>query len=257
MHAPVRLRQVVLITADLLAVTARLEAELGLSSAFKDEGVGYFGLENRVLAAGDCFIEVLTPLTTDSAGHRYLDRKGADGGYMAIFQFADRQEPRRRVESLGVRVVWQADLEDMAGTHLDPRDVPGAIVSLDWADPPESWHWAGPAWQGEAATQSAARRPGGICSLEVAVADPGAAAARWAEVLGPAAVPDTTSVAIPEAQQVIRFSPSRGRGYEGIVACGLSLAPADESAIGTIATEIGGVRFVVVPHGPATLEEAT
>ena len=48
MPAPVRLRQVVLITNDLDAVTARVERELGLSDPFIDPGVGEFGLENRV-----------------------------------------------------------------------------------------------------------------------------------------------------------------------------------------------------------------
>ncbi|HEV8064407.1 MAG TPA: hypothetical protein VGP46_06225 [Acidimicrobiales bacterium] len=253
--APVRLRQVVLITRDLPAVTGRLEDELGLAPGFKDEGVGHFGLENRVLAAGDCFVEVLTPLTPDSAGHRYLERKGGDGGYMAIFQFADRAEPRLRLETLGVRVVWQADLDDISGTHLDPRDVPGAIVSLDWADPPESWRWAGPAWQGAEASHSATLRPGGLRWLEVAVADPGSAAATWAEVLGPAAALEGTTVALAAAEQVITFSPSLGRSHEGIVACGLSLAGAPGSPAVAFATDIGGVRFEVVPH--ATLEGAT
>jgi len=30
-----------------------------------------------------------------------------------------------------VRAVWAADLPGMAGTHLRPKDLPGAIVSLD------------------------------------------------------------------------------------------------------------------------------
>jgi len=54
----------------------------------------------------------------------------------------------RRVASLGVRVVWTADLPDIAATHLHPGDVPGAIVSLDWAVPEQSWRWAGPSWTG-------------------------------------------------------------------------------------------------------------
>jgi hypothetical protein len=46
---------------------------------------------------------------------------------MAIFQVQDLAAARRRVASLGVRVVWATDLPDIAGTHLHPRDVPGAI----------------------------------------------------------------------------------------------------------------------------------
>lgn len=255
MTVPVRLRQVVLITHDLPATTARLRAALGLAPGFKDEGVGAFGLENRVLAAGDCFIEVLTPIAPDSAGQRYLERKGADGGYMAIFQFADREAPRRRATSLGIRIVWQGDLADISGTHLDPRDVPGAIVSLDWADPPESWRWAGPAWHGVAAGKSAAYRRGGLTSLEIAVPDPAGAAARWADVLGPGAALEGTSVVLPDAQQVIRFSAKRDRSYEGIVGCGLRLAPGESGKpMIPSETDIGGVRFTV--ESPIVATEA-
>ncbi|MGA2208840.1 MAG: hypothetical protein ABSH30_04310 [Acidimicrobiales bacterium] len=243
----VRLRQVVLITPDLRAVTDRLETELGLAPGFRDEGVGVFGLENRVLAAGDCFIEVLTPLTNDSAGHRYLERHGA-GGYMAIFQFRQRDDRLRRVAELGIRIVWQADLPDIAGAHLDPRDVPGAIVSLDWAEPPWSWHWAGPQWRADSPTAPAPPfvSPGGLTSLTVAVADPPAAAARWADVLGDGVVLDAASIALADAGQAIAFVDSAELGREGIVRCGLALSLGDERPA-TFSTEIGGVRFALSP----------
>lgn len=254
MVAPVRLRQVVLITTDLPAVTGRLEAELGLAAGFKDEGVGHFGLENRVLAVGNCFIEVLTPLTKESAGHRYLARRGADGGYMAIFQFRDRDAPRRRAAELGIRIVWQADLEDISGTHLDPRDVSGAIVSLDWADPPESWHWAGPDWRDSSALLAA--RPGGITSLEVAVVDPGASAARWADVLGRDVQLRGSEVMLRDARQVISFVESSPPTREGIVGCGLALDLAGGTSA-TVSTEIGGVRFTAATPATTPTEEIT
>jgi hypothetical protein len=245
---PVRLRQVVLITRNLPAVSARLQSEFGLPAGFRDEGVGHFGLENRVLAVGDCFIEVLTPLTEDSAGHRYLARRGVDSGYMAIFQFLDRDAPRRRAAELGIRIAWQADLEDISGTHLDPRDVSGAIVSLDWADPPESWRWAGPAWRGSSALSAA--RPGGITSLEVAVVDPAASAARWADVLGPDVHRRGLEVMLPDSQQVISFVESSPPTRAGIVGCGLTLDLAGGTSA-TVSTEIGGVRFTVAPGATA------
>ena len=73
--APVRLRQVVVVTRDLPAVAGRLQQELALPEPFVDPGVGEFGLENRVFEAGDCFVEVLTPIREDTAGGRYLDRQ--------------------------------------------------------------------------------------------------------------------------------------------------------------------------------------
>ena len=241
----IRLRQVVVVTTDLEGVSSTLATALDLGEPFVDPGVGEFGLENRVFAAGTSFLEVLTPVQEGTAGGRYLERRGGDAGYMAIFQYGpDRGEldaARKRVADLGIRVVWQADLEGIAGTHLHPGDVGGAIVSLDWASPWESWHWAGPSWRGGAPDGAI----GGVTSLTVAAAYPTAMAARWAEVLGVAtddAVGDR--IVLAEAGQELRFVPLRPRAAareEGIVEVGLSL-PASPTA-----TSVGaaGVSFVV------------
>lgn len=162
---------------------------------------------------------------------------------MATFQFRDREEPRARAQRLGIRVAWQSDLPDISGTHLDPRDVPGAIVSLDWADPPGSWHWAGPDWQGGA---SPTAHRGGITSLDVAVADPTAAVHRWAAVLGPDAERDGAQLRLSKAGQRIRFRQADNRASEGIVGCGLALEPHGARSFPT-ETTIGGVQFTVVP----------
>jgi hypothetical protein len=237
---PVRLRQVVLITDDLAAVTAVVERDLGLTDPFTDPGVSEFGLENRVYPAGDCFLEVITPITDDSPGARYLARRGGDdGGYMAIFQFAERSVPRQRACDLGIRIVWRADLEDVSGTHLHPSDMGSAIVSLDWADPPESWRWAGPAWRGGAP----AGCRGGVTSLTVAASDPGKVSARWAEVLGPGARLEDTTVHLADAGQKLSFVPAADARHEGITGCGLALATAD----GERTTDVGGVQFTVDP----------
>lgn len=250
MTVSVRLRQVVVITSDLPRVVDRLQDELGLHDPYQDPGVGAFGLANRVLVAGDCFVEVVTPVTNDSAGARYLRRRGGDGGYMAIFQFADRGAARDRAEQLGIRTVWKADLPNMSGTHLHPLDVPGAIVSLDWADPPESWAWAGPAWTGEAPGTPAERR-GGVVGLTVAATDPFAVARRWADVLAagsPQADPDrgdAAMVTLADAAQVLRFVPAEEGVDEGITGYDLAL-PAPPVGYDTPVV-IGGVTFTVQP----------
>jgi hypothetical protein len=234
------LRQVVVITNDFDTVTGAVERELGLSDPFIDPGVGEFGLENRVYAVGDCFLEVLTPIKENSPGARFLARRGGDdGGYMAIFQFADRTSPRQRAADLGIRIVWRADLEDVAGAHLHPSDIGGAIVSLDWADPPESWRWAGPAWRGGAPSGTS----GGVTSLTVAASDPGKMSARWAEVLGPGARLVDTTVQLDDAGQDLSFVPASEARHEGIVGCGLSLATA--GAARTV--DIAGVQFAIDP----------
>jgi hypothetical protein len=234
----VRLRQVVVVTDDLPGVVATLRSSFALPEPFVDPGVGAFGLENRVLAAGDCFIEVLTPVRDDAAGKRYLERRGGDAGYMAIFQLDDLATARQRVADLGIRVVWQADLDDISGTHLHPADVPGAIVSLDRANPPASWHWAGPAWRGGS---PADRTAGGVTSLTVQGTSPTQMAARWADVLGVVAGDDDV-VRLEEPGQELRFVPVPEGGSaadEGIVGVGLALPiPSQE-------VDVAGVRFTV------------
>lgn len=178
-EAGVRLRQAVLVARDLQPVSEQLRAELELGEPFADPGVGAFGLHNAVYAIGDGFLEVISPNQPDTAAGRYLDRRG-DGGYMLIFQFADLDAARERAAAMGMRTVWQLDLDDISGTHLHPADTGGAIVSLDRADPPGSWRWGGPDWTGKVGNGA----PGKIRGVTVEVADPPSTATRWGELLG-------------------------------------------------------------------------
>ncbi len=230
-----RLRQVALVARDCDQVAAELRRAFGWQPPFSDPGVAHFGLCNAVFAAGDTFVEVVAPIQPGTTAGRYLQRRGGDGGYMAIFQVSDMAAARRRVADCGVRVVWTADLPDIAGTHLHPKDVPGAIVSLDWADPAESWRWAGPSWTGGAPAHS----PGGVTGLTIEVSDPFGAAQLWAAVLGIPASRDggTAVVELAEAGQLVQFRPARADHGEGIAAVTIAGLPCDGPV------EIGGVRF--------------
>ena len=231
-----RLRQVALAARELQPVAGALQKAFGWAEPFHDPGVGEFGLQNAVFTAGDTFVEVVSPVREGTTAGRYLERRGGDTGYMAIFQVADVRAARERVAAAGIRVVWQADLGDVAGTHLHPRDVPGAIVSIDWADPPGSWRWAGPAWTGAAAPHS----PGGVSAISVEVNEPLAAARRWAAVIGVEAEGegDGAAVRLVNAGQVLRFASLRTGRAEGITEVTL----AGTGRTGT--HDIGGVRFV-------------
>ncbi len=235
MIAGPRLRQVALVARDCEVVAGQLQKAFGWDEPYHDPGVGEFGLRNAVFAAGDTFVEVVAPVEDGTTAGRYLERRGGDGGYMAIFQVPDLDRARRRLDQLGVRVVWKADRPDIACTHLHPKDVPGAIVSLDWADPPESWRWAGPRWTGGAPDPER----GGVTGLIIEVADPKSTAERWAAVLGvQARAGDVGAVVeLSEACQRLQFIPvAAGRG-EGITGIGIDGWPADQ------AVRIGGVTF--------------
>lgn len=242
MVAGPRLRQVALVAADCEATARRLQETFGWPEPFHDPGVGRFGLTNAVFAAGDTFVEVVSPAEPGTTAGRYLERRGGDSGYMAIFQMPDLAEARRRVADAGVRVVWTADFADIAGTHLHPKDVPGAIVSLDWADPPESWRWAGPEWTGHAPPHAL----GGVSGLTIEVDDPVGAAARWAGVLGLSVTDDagTASILLEHAQQDLRFMPAPAGRPEGITEVRLTT----QQQIPPV--EIAGVRFVSEPNSP-------
>jgi catechol 2,3-dioxygenase-like lactoylglutathione lyase family enzyme len=200
-----RLRQVALVARELEPAIERLRGELGLGEPYRDPEVAVFGLQNAVFAVGGCFLEIVSPTHEGTAAGRHLDRLGGDGGYMAMFQVDDFARARARVSELGVRIAWEIELEDIAGMHLDPRDLPGAIVSLDCPVPPESWRWAGTAW----------RRPAGgtLTDLVVEVPDPAEAERRWTELLGP---------------QPITFVP----GDRGIVS--VRVVPGNEMPDGTV-----------------------
>jgi hypothetical protein len=230
-----RLRQVALVARDCGQVAGELRRVFGWPPPFHDPGVGQFGLTNAVFEVGDTFVEVVAPAQPGTTAGRYLERRGGDGGYMAIFQVRDLAAARRRVADLGVRVVWTADLPDIAGTHLHPADVPGAIVSLDWADPEQSWRWAGPSWTGRAPGHA----PGGVTGLTIEVSDPAAAAQRWAAVLGISVPGGHTTVELPDRGQRLRFVPAldgRGQGITEVIIAGLPVK-------GEGPWMIGGVRF--------------
>jgi Glyoxalase-like domain len=238
--SPTRLRQVALVAAELGPVADRLQSELGLGAPFRDPGVGAFGLENAVFSVGDTFIEVVAPIEPDTAGGRYLAKHGGDGGYMAIFQVPDLTEARRRVADLGIRVVWTSDYPDIGGTHLHPKDVPGAIVSLDWAEPPDTWRWAGPAWTGRAPDVP----PGGVRGLTVDSSEPAALARRWGSVLGiePDIEGGGASIGLDAGGQVIRFAAAEAGRDARISEVTVALP---ESTGAAAAIDIGGVRFVL------------
>ena len=144
----IRLRQVALVARDLEPTVDSLSKTLGVDVCYRDPGVAEFGLVNALFTAiGDTFLEVVSPQQEGTTAGRLLSKHGGDYGYMVIMQLSDLEEARARLDGLGVRVVWKADLRDAAGTHLHPKDVGGAILSLDWMATPETWKWAGPEWE--------------------------------------------------------------------------------------------------------------
>lgn len=177
-----RLRQIALVGEDLAAAKADIVAVLGLGADYPDPGVAVFGLRNAVWPVGDTFLEVVSPQQEGTTAGRLLEKRGGDGGYMVILQLeGEMAAARRRMADIGVRIVHQTDRDEgrVAYSHLHPRDVGGAILSLDVMVPKERWEWGGPHWRENVRTETSL----GIIGAELQAENPDAMSARWAQVL--------------------------------------------------------------------------
>jgi hypothetical protein len=200
-----RLRQVALVAAQLEPAVTDLTALLGIKVAYNDPGVGKFGLENAVMAVGETFLEVVVPTQAGTTAGRLLEKRGGDGGYMAIFQVEDIEKARALLAQNNVRVVEQAEGPRYAMSHLHPKDIGGAIVSVDQMTPWEHWEWAGPNWRETIDTSVTTA----IVGVEIQSDDPDAMADRWSRVLGQ----PRQGLVIPMRDSVVRFvKAADGRG---------------------------------------------
>jgi hypothetical protein len=203
-----RLRQGVVVAEDLDAAVSSLREAFGLGEPYADPGVAVFGLRNAVLPVGNDFLEVVSPVRDDAPAARYRARQGGDGGYMVMLQSDDLAADRRRLDELGVRIVWAGELEDIAGLHLHPKDTGGALLSLDQPRPTESWRWAGPGWEERSCTDVVR----GLAAAELAGPEPERLAARWAEILDRPA----RGGEIALEQGVLRFVPGPAERLVGL-----------------------------------------
>jgi hypothetical protein len=208
-----RIRQIVFAAAELQAGAAKLGTLLGLDAPYRDLGVAEFGLDNAVFVFGDQFVEIVSPTRAGTTAGRLIERRG-DCGYMLILQTDDFERELARFERLRVRRVWAKDLDDIRATHLHPKDIGGAIVSIDQPTPPASWRWGGPQWKlqdGRAAQQR-------VVGVTVGADDPVAMAARWGQVLGlgtPAAHGATQRLVLDGGWVDFERADARGEGITG------------------------------------------
>ena len=174
-----RIRQVALAASDLAKTDTTLRHLLGCDESYADPEIIYFGLDNRLYTVGDCFLEVVSPVQPNTAAGRFLERRGGDGGYMVIVQVENLAEEQVRLADTSIRTVFADDRGNAKAVHLHPKDVPGAIPSLDEMSPPESWLWAGDDWE-----QRAGRYVRGILAVEIRSPVPKATGQCWAEAYG-------------------------------------------------------------------------
>lgn len=214
---------------DLAAAEREIATHLGLELCYRDPGVATFGLHNALFPIGDKLLEVVSPTQNGTTAGRLLDKRGGDGGYMVIFEVDDVEATRQRMVDAGVRIVFEAALGDLerdgiTGLHLHPRDVGGAIVSIDQAHAWGEWPWAGPSWRHHVRTDIVSD----IAAVEVQAGDPAAMASRWGEVLGRPSRND--AVVLDEG--TIRFVPVADTRGEGV------------SAVELVGSDVGNERTI-------------
>lgn len=233
-----RLRQIALVARDLRAAETEICRELGVEVCYRDPGLAEFGLRHGLYPIGDHILEVVVPRQPGTTAERFLDRRG-DGGYMVLVQCDDVDVARDRVTAAGLRIVYEATEPGIHGLHLHPKDVGGAILSIDQADPPESWAWAGHDWQYHRCEHVV----NDLVGIEIQGENPLALADRWADALGIAVsgADGTPSIELDDA--VIRFVPDTdGRG-EGLRSA--DLVAADRNRAGE-SIELCGFEFRLV-----------
>ena len=226
-----RLRQIALIASDLRPVEAGFIDVLGLEVCFRDPAIAYFGLENVLFPIGNQLLEVVSPAKEGTAGGRYLERRGGDGGYMVITQ-CDEHAPRRaRVADLGVRIVNQYDSGEYRNMQLHPRDTGGTFFEIDEMVGPGAhdvdgpWEPAGPDWKAARRLE----RVTAIVAAEVQCDDPQEVARRWAEIAEIPLKEIAGAPTLPLENASVRFVPCQDGRPEGLG--GIDVSCADKDAI--------------------------
>lgn len=173
------IRQIVMVSGLRDPIVNNLCELFNFEVAFNDPGVAHFGLENAVIPIGTDFLEVVSPVEENTTAGRYLNKRGGDGGYMIIIQVDKFEDSQKLVNEYNIKTVWETDLPKAKAMHLHPKQMGGAILSLDWMEPKESWKWAGPNWE-----KNISGPIKGIDGVEIQSDDPELMLNTWLRVLG-------------------------------------------------------------------------
>ena len=136
-------------------------------------------------------------------------------------------------------MVHEAVDEGILGLHLHPKDIGGAVVSVDQTDEPSEWTWAGPNWRNhQNATQVSA-----LAAVEIQSDDPVATAERWGAILDRPITVDGPGAVVHLDDALVRFvAVTDGRG-EGV--SGFDVVATDRARAGTGCIVVGSrVEFV-------------
>lgn len=237
------LRQVCLVASQLAPVIEDLTTVFGIERCHVDPGVGRWGLENTLMAVGTNFLEVVAPVEDNTAGGRYLEKRGGDGGYILVCQVdsqSHQDECRDRASTSGVRVAYQSDRDSYHLMQLHPADLNNAMWEIDWDDRAEIdgvWEPAGgTVWKDHIRTDVTESLTG----VELQSRDPEQNAEQWGAIAGVDVERCDGGYRLPMANGELRFVPDldgRGAGLAGV-----DLVVKDRPRILDAARAVGGYR---------------
>ena len=218
----IQLRQICLVARELKPVIEDLTTILGINTCYVDPGVGKFGLENTLMPIGRNFLEVVAPVEEGTAGGRYLERRGGDGGYMVITQIdtlQNQQAIRQRALDNGIRIAWEAEREGWKLSQLHPKDMIASFFEIEY-DIHEDFqgHWnpvGGLGWEDQVKQDVTVDYLG----VELQGPDPTALAELWGKVSGLPVQGHGSDLSIHFNNATIRFVPAedgRGAGLGGL-----------------------------------------
>ena len=181
-----RLRQIAIASYNLNECERILNKELKIKTAYRDEEVEKYGLNNIVCPIGGEFLEVVSPYTTDTTTGRFIDKKKGAAGYMTIFQCEDSLERREFIENKGIRALNAFDNNgDFINNQFHPKDLPGALLEIDsvtntnYKEKYADWPPAGSNWRQKIDEKYVQ----GIVGVTIAAEDPNNLSKLWSEVL--------------------------------------------------------------------------
>ena len=179
-----RLRQLVFVSKERDELSRKICNIFDLKETFHDPGLINFGLENVLIPLDDTFFEIVMPVRENTTAERFFEKTGGEGGYMIIVDVEDFEHENERVENSEIRIIWNGDRQEEGiharTIHLHPKQVGGAILSLDKMIPENEWLWAGTKWQ-EHINNSLVDRLSGVILQS---SDPDKLCSQWELALG-------------------------------------------------------------------------
>ena len=179
-----RLRQLVIATSEMDALADKICDLFELKKTYTDPELTVFGLENVLIPFGDTFLELVTPVKENTSAERFLKKRGGDGGYMVIVDSRDLEKQRQRLETAKLDIVWYENRKSNGihgqSLHLHPKQVGGAILSIDNMTPSSCWLWAGTEWEKDINRSLVSHLSG----VNISGPDPNNLLSNWEKALG-------------------------------------------------------------------------